>query len=71
MPLLQILSTIFFWAWLVAVAYLLYQHAIGAGSQARRLMTLLAESNQQSAQAAREAAQAALQLAELLRKRNV
>lgn len=70
MQLLQIVTTIVFYAWLFAVAYLLYQHAVGAGAQSRRLMTLLAESNQQSAQAAHEAAQAALQLAELLRKRN-
>ena len=70
MPLLQILATIFFYAWLVAVAYLLYQHAIGAGARLRQTSLMLAEANMKSAQSAHEAAEAALKLAELLEKKH-
>lgn len=63
---IQIILTSIFYIWLFLVVLLLWRHAIGAGAQARKLMILLAESNQKSA----EAAEAALQLAELLRKRN-
>lgn len=70
MTLAQIINAIIIYSWLVAVLFFLWRHAIGAGAQSRKLMSLLAESNQKSAEAAHEAAQAALQLAELLRKRN-
>lgn len=70
MTIAQIINAIVVYAWLGLVLFFLWRHAIGAGAQSRKLMTLLAESNQKSADAAHEAAQAALQLAELLRKRN-
>lgn len=70
MTIAQIINAIVVYGWLFAVLYFLWRHAIGAGAQSRKLMTLLAESNQKSAEAAHKAAEAALQLAELLRKRN-
>ena len=70
MTVAQIINAVIVYSWLALVLFFLWRHAIGAGAQSRRLMTLLAESNQKSADAAHEAAQAALQLAELLRKRN-
>lgn len=71
MTIAQVINAIIIYSWLAAVLFFLWRHAIGAGAQSRKLMTLLADSNQKSAEAAHKAAEAALQLAELLRKRNV
>lgn len=70
MTIAQVINAIIIYSWLAAVLFFLWRHAIGAGAQSRKLMTLLADSNQKSAEAAHQAAEAALQLAELLRKRN-
>lgn len=70
MTIVQIINATIIYSWFGLVLFFLWRHAVGAGAQSRHLMTLLAESNQKSAEAARDAAQAALQLAELLRKRN-
>lgn len=70
MQIVQIIYQALFIIWMIAVAYLLTRHAIGAGAQSRKLMILLAESNQKSAQSAHEAAEAALKLAELLEKKH-
>lgn len=70
MQLLQIVSTVCFLAWMFAVAYMLYQHAVGAGANLRQTSLMLAEANMKSAQSAHEAAEAALKLAELLEKKH-
>lgn len=68
---MQIINAVIVYSWLIAVLVFLGIHAFGAGKRARQLTIMLAESNRKSAEAAHEAAQAALQLAELLRKRHV
>jgi hypothetical protein len=68
---MQIINAIIVYGWLFAVLFFLWRHAMGAGARTHQMVTLLAESNRKSAEAAQEAAQAALQLAELLRKRDV
>ena len=69
MQLLQIVSTTLFLAWMFAVVYLLANHAINSGKRSLRVQTALADATTKSAQAAHEAAEAALKLAELLEKK--
>lgn len=67
---MQIALTIFFYAWLCFVAYLLTVHARNSGKRSLRVQTALAKAATDSAQAAHEAAEAALRLAELLEKKH-
>jgi hypothetical protein len=70
MTILQIVSTVVIYAWMFTVAYMLYQHAVGAGARLRQTSLMLAEANMKSAQSAHDAAEAALKLAELLEKKH-
>lgn len=72
MNLLQIFNEIFIVAWLVAILWLLYRHAIGGSAHVHRLNLLLNEnttksvaSAEESALAARAASDAALKAVEV------
>jgi hypothetical protein len=56
---LTIFNEIFSVAWLIAVLYFLWRHAIGGASHVHRLHMLLNDNASKSAQAALESAQAA------------
>lgn len=66
----QIILTIFLYALLCTIVYLLYRHAIGAGAKLRQTTLLLAEANLKSADAAQKAAEAAQKLAEIMEKKH-
>ncbi len=71
----QIVNAVIIYSWLASVIWLLWRHALGGGTHVHRLQILLNENTQKSieaaiksAEAAQEAATAALKMAELLEK---